>query len=265
MSIDFVRPEVDELRPRISVIGVGGAGGNAIANMMTRRRPGGRLHRRQHRCAGAQFLDRRPPHPARAQDHPGSRRRIAARNRPRGRRRDARRDRAGAGRRAHVLHRRRHGRRHRHRRRSGHRQGRPRQGHPDRRRGDQAVRVRRRAPRPRRPKPASHELQQHVDTLDRHSQPEPVPPRQFGNDLQGSVRDGRRGAPAGRPRDHRPDGHARPHQPRLRRRPLGDERDGQGDDGHRRGRGRQPRHRSRREGHLQPAARRRFACRAPRA
>src|ERR1043165_6561202 len=34
MSIDFVRPEVDGLRPRISVIGVGGAGGNAIANMM---------------------------------------------------------------------------------------------------------------------------------------------------------------------------------------------------------------------------------------
>ncbi|HJS41746.1 MAG TPA: cell division protein FtsZ [Sphingomicrobium sp.] len=36
MSIDFIRPEVDELRPRISVIGVGGAGGNAIANMMSR-------------------------------------------------------------------------------------------------------------------------------------------------------------------------------------------------------------------------------------
>src|SRR5437016_7999467 len=34
MSIDFMRPEVDELRPRISVIGVGGAGGNARANMM---------------------------------------------------------------------------------------------------------------------------------------------------------------------------------------------------------------------------------------
>jgi len=34
MSLDFIRPEVDELRPRISVIGVGGAGGNAIANMM---------------------------------------------------------------------------------------------------------------------------------------------------------------------------------------------------------------------------------------
>src|ERR1700759_2978355 len=34
MSIEFVRPEVDELRPRISVIGVGGAGGNAVANMI---------------------------------------------------------------------------------------------------------------------------------------------------------------------------------------------------------------------------------------
>jgi cell division protein FtsZ len=34
MSIDFIRPEVDELRPRIAVIGVGGAGGNAIANMI---------------------------------------------------------------------------------------------------------------------------------------------------------------------------------------------------------------------------------------
>ena len=34
MSIGFVPPEVDELRPRITVIGVGGAGGNAIANMI---------------------------------------------------------------------------------------------------------------------------------------------------------------------------------------------------------------------------------------
>jgi cell division protein FtsZ len=34
MSIDFIRPEVEELKPRISVIGVGGAGGNAIANMI---------------------------------------------------------------------------------------------------------------------------------------------------------------------------------------------------------------------------------------
>ena len=35
MAIEFLRPEVDELKPRISVIGVGGAGGNAIANMIS--------------------------------------------------------------------------------------------------------------------------------------------------------------------------------------------------------------------------------------
>jgi cell division protein FtsZ len=34
MSIEFPAPDVDELTPRIAVIGVGGAGGNAIANMM---------------------------------------------------------------------------------------------------------------------------------------------------------------------------------------------------------------------------------------
>ena len=34
MGIEFLSPEVDELTPRIAVIGVGGAGGNAIANMM---------------------------------------------------------------------------------------------------------------------------------------------------------------------------------------------------------------------------------------
>lgn len=34
MAIEFLAPEVDELTPRISVIGVGGAGGNAIANMI---------------------------------------------------------------------------------------------------------------------------------------------------------------------------------------------------------------------------------------
>jgi cell division protein FtsZ len=34
MSIEFLPPSVDELRPRICVIGVGGAGGNAIANMI---------------------------------------------------------------------------------------------------------------------------------------------------------------------------------------------------------------------------------------
>ena len=34
MSINIGPPSVEELRPRITVIGVGGAGGNAIANMI---------------------------------------------------------------------------------------------------------------------------------------------------------------------------------------------------------------------------------------
>jgi len=35
MSFDFLKPSLVELKPRISVIGVGGAGGNAVANMIT--------------------------------------------------------------------------------------------------------------------------------------------------------------------------------------------------------------------------------------
>ncbi|MFM5954716.1 MAG: cell division protein FtsZ, partial [Novosphingobium sp.] len=35
MSINIGPPAVEELRPRITVIGVGGAGGNAIANMIS--------------------------------------------------------------------------------------------------------------------------------------------------------------------------------------------------------------------------------------
>src|SRR5512132_4288131 len=34
MAFDFVTPSLVELKPRISVIGVGGAGGNAVANMI---------------------------------------------------------------------------------------------------------------------------------------------------------------------------------------------------------------------------------------
>ena len=67
MSIDFIRPEVDELRPRISVIGVGGAGGNAIANMMNAD------------VQGVDFVVANTD----AQDHPGSRRRLEAGDRPR--------------------------------------------------------------------------------------------------------------------------------------------------------------------------------------
>jgi cell division GTPase FtsZ len=60
MSIEFLSPEVDELAPRIAVIGVGGAGGNAIANMM------------RADVQGAEAVDRAAAHPARYQDHAGS-------------------------------------------------------------------------------------------------------------------------------------------------------------------------------------------------
>jgi cell division protein FtsZ len=235
MSIDFIRPEVDELRPRISVIGVGGAGGNAIANMIA---PTSRASTSSSPIPTPRRSTRRRPtaHPARPQDHPGPRRRLAAGDRQGRRRGGDRGDRGGARRRAHVLHRRRHGRRHRHRRRAGHRQG-------ARDKGILTVGV---VTKPfsfegnRRGRSAEagiEELQQHVDTLI-------VIPNQNlfrianpNTTFKEAFEDGRRGAPAGRPRDHRPDGHARPHQPRLRRRPLGDGRDGQGDDGHRRGDG----------------------------
>ena len=165
MSIDFIRPEVEELRPRISVIGVGGAGGNAIANMI------------QSDVQGVDFIvantDAQALNHSLAdrkiqlglEDHPGPRRRLAAGDRQGRRRRGAPRDRAGARRRAHVLHRRRHGRRHRHRRRPGHRQGGARPRHPHRRRRHQAVQLRGRSPRPRSAEAGIDELQQHVDTL----------------------------------------------------------------------------------------------------
>jgi hypothetical protein len=255
MSIDFIRPEVDELRPRISVIGVGGAGGNAIANMIASDVQGVDfvVANTDAQALNASTADRRIQLGLKITQG------LGAGSRPEIGRAAAEEtleeiERALEG--AHMCF-----------IAAGMGGGTgtgaapviakaARDGHPDRRRRDQAVRVRRRAPRPlgRRRHRRAAAARRHAD---RHSQPESVPPRQFGNDLQGSVRNGRRGAPAGRPRDHRPDGHARPDQPRLRRRPLGDGRDGQGDDGHRRGVGRQSRDRGRREGDLQPAARRR--------
>ena len=75
------------------------------------------------------------------------------------------------------------------------------------------------------------EVRRHAD---RHPEPEPVPGRQREDHLRRRLRDGRPGALLGRRLHHRPDGQGRPDQPRLRRRPRGDARDGQGDDGHRR-------------------------------
>ena len=42
-----------EIKPRITVVGVGGAGGNAVNNMIRSNLEGVRVHRLQHRRAGA--------------------------------------------------------------------------------------------------------------------------------------------------------------------------------------------------------------------
>ena len=76
---------------------------------------------------------------------------------------------------------------------------------------------------------------------------------------------GRPGAAAGRLRHHRPDHHARPDQPRLRRREVGDGQRRLRADGHRLGPRRGPRGRRRRDGRLQPAARGHHRGRARRA
>ena len=79
---------------------------------------------------------------------------------------------------------------------------------------------------------------------DHHPEPESVPGRQRTTTFADAFKMADDVLHAGRARRHRSDGHARPDQSRLRRYPHGDERDGQGDDGHRRGRGRGPRDRA---------------------
>ena len=121
-----------------------------------RHEPSGRgVRGRQHRCAAASAFARGPAHPARAAHHAGARRRREAGDRP-GRGRGSRRRAVSAPRRrAHGVHHRGHGRRHRHRRGAGDRAHGPRAQHPHRRRGDEAVHLRGQPPRPRRRAKAS--------------------------------------------------------------------------------------------------------------
>ena len=78
MTINLKKPDITELKPRITVFGVGGGGGNAVNNMITAGLARRRLRRRQHRRAGADHVEGRAPHPARRACHRGPRRRIAA-------------------------------------------------------------------------------------------------------------------------------------------------------------------------------------------
>ena len=264
MTINLNKPDITELKPRITVFGVGGGGGNAVNNMITAG------------LRGVDFVvantDAQALTMSKAERliqlgvacHRRPRRRLAAGSRARGRRRMHRRDHRSSVRHAYVLRHRRHGRRHRHGCGSGGCARRPREGHPDRRRRHQAVPLRRQAPHAAADV-GIEELQKCVDTLIVIPEPEPVPHRQRQDHLRRRLRDGRPGALFGRRLHHRPDGQGRPDQSRLRRRPLGDARHGQGDDGHRRSLGRGPRHGRRRSRDRQPAARRSLDAAAPRA
>ena len=58
MTINLKMPDIKELKPKITVFGVGGAGGNAVNNMIRAGLAGRRVRRRQHRRAGADHVAR---------------------------------------------------------------------------------------------------------------------------------------------------------------------------------------------------------------
>ena len=115
MTINLTVPTPqDHLKPRISVIGVGGAGGNAVNNMISSQLEGVEfVVANTDAQALAQTLAEKA-HPARPRNYTRPRRRFASRHRPRRcRRGDGRSD--GIDRvRPYGVHHRGHGRRHRH-------------------------------------------------------------------------------------------------------------------------------------------------------
>ena len=142
------------------------------------------------------------------------------------------------------------------RRCAGDRAGRQGARHPHGRRGHQAVPLRGPAPhevcgiRHRR----TAEVRRHPD---HHPEPESVPGGERKDDLRRRLRHGGPGALFRRRLHHRPDGEGRPDQPRLCRRARDHARNGQGDDGHRRGLRREARAALGRSCDRKPADRRR--------
>ena len=126
---------------------------------------------------------------------------------------------------------------------------RPLAGRADHRRRDPAVRL-------RGPPPGQLGRDRHRRAARRGRHPHRHPQRPAAVDLRprhldaGRVQVRRPGAAAGRLRHHRPDHHAGPDQPRLRRREVGHVRRRLGADGHRLVARRQPRGRGRRDGDL---------------
>ena len=187
MTINLNIPDIRELKPRITVFGVGGAGGNAVNNMIS---------------AGLQGVDFVVANTdAQALTMSKAERIIqmgvqvteglGAGSQPDVGRAAAeevdRRNPRSSLRRAHGVRHRGHGRRHRHRRRTGDRQDRARSRHPHRRRGDQAVPL-------RGPAPHAHRRRRHYRTAEmrrhaaHHSQPESVPGGEREDDVRRRLR-----------------------------------------------------------------------------
>ncbi len=164
MTINLKIPDIRELKPRITVFGTGGAGGNAVNNMITSG------------LQGVDFVVANTDAQALTMSKAeriiqmgvqvteglgaGSQPEVGPRRRRGGDRRDPR---SSPGR-AHGVRHRRHGRRHRHRRGAGGRALRQGGRHPHRRRRHQAVPLRGRAP-DAVAEAGITELQKVVDTL----------------------------------------------------------------------------------------------------
>ena len=146
MTINLSLPITHELKPKITVVGVGGAGGNAVNNMITSHLEGVEFVscNTDAQALASCLTDRKIQlgtpitHGLGAGARPEVGRAAAEES--------AGRDPGPALRQPHGVHHRRHGRRHRHRCGAGHRARRARAGHPHRRRGHQALPLRGRAP-----------------------------------------------------------------------------------------------------------------------
>ena len=187
MTINLKIPDIRELKPRITVFGVGGAGGNAVNNMIASGLQGVEFVVANTDAQALTIVEGRAHHPDGRAGHRGSRRRLAARSRARRRRRGARRDPRSSAGRAHGVRHRRHGRRHRHRRGAGGGALRQGDGHPHRRRGHQAVPLRGRAPDAGRRggHQRTAEGRRHAA---HHPEPEPVPGGEREDDLRRRLR-----------------------------------------------------------------------------
>ena len=83
MTINLQMPDIKELKPKITVFGVGGAGGNAVNNMIPAGLRGVEFVVANTDAQALTIVEGRAPDPDGRRRHRGPRRRLAARSRPR--------------------------------------------------------------------------------------------------------------------------------------------------------------------------------------